>query len=106
MMGLGTWFDPTKFSLQTIKDNAALLKPETLDKISSIAVGEGHKLVKKNENDELRGKCDSAVVETNAHYPTDINVLLDAVRKVLFLLAALCTEAGVSGYRKFFYNFR
>lgn len=105
MMGIGEWDDKT-FSLQTIKDNVALLKPETLDKISTLVVSEGHKLVKKKDEDELRGRCDSFVLETNVHYPTDINLLLDAIRKVIFLTGMLCLKAGVPGWRKFADNFR
>ena len=104
MMGIGEWDDKT-FSLQTIKDNVVLLKPETLNKIGLLVIGEGHKLVKKKDEDELMGRCDSFVVETDVHYPTDINLLLDAMRKVIFLIAALCVEVGVSGWRKSSCNF-
>ena len=31
----------------------------------------------------LRGRCDSFVVETDVHYPTDVNLLWDAVRCLL-----------------------
>ncbi len=30
---------------------------------------------------KLKGRCDSFVLETDVHYPTDINLLLDAIRK-------------------------
>jgi len=105
MMGIGEWDEQT-FSLQTIKDNISLLKPETLDKISTLIVREGHKLVKKKDKNELRGRCDSFVLETNVHYPTDINLLLDAMRKVIFLVAHLCIRAGIPGWRKYTENFR
>jgi len=105
MMGIGEWDEQT-FSLQTIKDNISLLKPETLDKISTLIVREGHKLVKKKDKNELRGRCDSFVLETNVHYPTDINLLLDAMRKVIFLVAYLCVRAGIPGWRKYAENFR
>lgn len=105
MLGLGTWCDSTHFSLQTIKDNVTLLKVETINKINVIAVNAGHCLIKKSE-DELRGRCDSFVVETDVHYPTDINLLLDAMRKVIFLVAFLCAKACVSGWRKHADNFK
>ncbi len=105
MMGIGEWDDKKFFSLQTIKDNVALLKPETLNKINTLIVKAGHELVKKNGADELIGKCDSFVLETDVHYPTDINLLLDAMRKVIYLVAALCLDAGVAGWRKSNFNF-
>jgi len=105
MMGIGEW-DGQVFSLQTIKDNVALLKVETANKISTLTVREGHKQVKKKNKNELRARCDSFVNETNVHYPTDINVLLDAMRKVIFLVAYLCVRAGIPGWRKYSENFR
>ncbi len=47
------------------------------------------KISKKKGEEELRGRCDSFVVETNVHYPTDINLLLDAMRKIITLMHSL-----------------
>jgi len=106
MMGIGEWDEKT-FSLQTLKDNVSLLKPETLDKINVLVVGEGHKIVKKKDEEaSLKGKCDSFVLETDVHFPTDINVLLDAIRKIIFLVAALATKADLGGWRKYHDNFK
>lgn len=44
------------------------------------------------------------MLETDVHFPTDITLLLDAVRKVLTLVARLCIEAGIPGWRKWNYN--
>ena len=74
-------FNDTTYSLQTLKDNVRLLTPELLDEINQIVVAGGHALVKKND-EALRGRCDSFVVETDVHFPTDINLLLDAMRKI------------------------
>ena len=37
----------------------------------------------------LKGRCDSFVVETDVHYPTDINLLLDASARWCFSLVGL-----------------
>ena len=58
--------------------------------------------VKKNE--ALRGRCDSFVVETHVHYPTDINLLYDAVRKVIQLTAQLCDSHQLAGWRQYKHN--
>ena len=46
------------------------------------------------------------MAETDVHYPTDINLLLDAMRKVIVLIARLCMEVGVSEWRQGSYNIR
>jgi len=99
MLGHGMKDKDHEYKLQTLKDNVQLLTPELLDEINQLVVYEGHNLVKKNE-EELKGRCDSFVVETNVHYPTDINLLFDAIRKVITLTAVLCSILGISGWRQ------
>jgi len=92
------------YQLQTVKDNIGLLTPELLDEISQIAVKAGHHLVKKEGI--LKGRCDSFFLETNVHYPTDITLLFDAVRKAVTLMARECQKQGVSGWRQSPHNIR
>jgi IS5 family transposase len=99
-------FDDARYHYQTLKDNVSLFTPELLDQINQLVVGGGHVLVKKKENEALRGRCDSFVVETNVHYPTDINLLYDAMRKVITLTAKGCDLHGVSDWRQHQYNVR
>jgi IS5 family transposase len=103
MLGHGL-FDPTSYHYQTLKDNVTLFTPELLDKINQIVVDAGHELVKKKAGEVLRGRCDSFVVETDVHYPTDISLLFDASRKVIELSARLCAEQGLSDWRQHGYN--
>ncbi|OGA00512.1 MAG: transposase [Betaproteobacteria bacterium RBG_19FT_COMBO_58_11] len=105
MLGHGT-FDKEHYAFQTLKDNVMLLTPELLDKINQIVVPAGHALLKKKENEALRGRCDSFVVETHVHYPTDINLLYDAMRKVITLTAQWCAARGLSDWRQSAYNVR
>lgn len=77
------------YPLQTVKDNVSLLTPDVLDRINQCVVQHGHQLLGKGENESFHARCDSFVVETNVHYPTDINLLLDAMRKVITLMATL-----------------
>ena len=103
-----------KYSLQALKDNVSLFTPEILERINQIVVEAGHNLLKgkgkKNgKNGELNlksdstlklhGRCDSFVVETDVHFPTDINLLFDAFRKMVILISQLCGELGISGWR-------
>ena len=96
MLGHGIFDFEEKYRLQTIKDNVSLLTPEILIKINEVVVKSGHSMIKKKEEEKLVGRCDSFVVETNVHYPTDINLLFDAIRKTIQLISALCTVFKVS----------
>ena len=40
------------------------------------------------------------------HYPTDINLLLDAMRKVITLAAQWCERRGLTTWRQHAYNLR
>lgn len=105
MLGHGL-FDPASYHYQTLKDNVTLFTPELLDKINQIVVDAGHDLVKKKDGEVLRGRCDSFVVETDVHYPTDITLLFDATRKVIALSARLSADQGLSDWRQHAYNVR
>lgn len=105
MLGHADRFDKAPYHFQTIKDNVCLLAPELLEEINIIIVKAGHGLLgKKKESEVLRGRCDSFVVETDVHFPTDISLLYDAVRKVIQLTAKLSFDHGLSGWRQFTYN--
>lgn len=71
-----------------------------MDKINEEVVKYERNLVLK-KNEKIRGKCDSFIVETDVHYPTDINLLYDAVRKVITLISKLCSKLGMKGWRKY-----
>ena len=99
-------FDKTPYVFQTLKDNVGLLTPELLDEINQLVVDAGHVLVKKKADEALRGRCDSFVVETDVHFPTDINLLYDAMRKTITLTAQWCERLGRSDWRQYKYNIR
>lgn len=52
------------------------------------------------------GRCDSFVVETNVHYPTDINLLFDAMRKIITLTTDYAEMERLGGWRQSRYNVR
>ena len=105
MLGHGI-FDKVSYHFQTLKDNVGLFTPELLDKINQVVVRAGHAIVKKKGDEALRGRCDSFVVKTDVHYPTDINLLYDAMRKAIELTACLCESHGMSHWRQHAYNVR
>lgn len=103
MLGFGFTDDDKKYSLQALKDNVGLFTPEILDQINQVVVDAGQKLKKK---DNLTGRCDSFVVETNVHYPTDINLLYDAIRKIIQLTAEYAQITQIEGWRQSQFNVR
>jgi len=46
------------------------------------------------------------VVETDVHFPTDINLLLDAIRKVIEISAELSGTYNLPGWRQHLYHQR
>jgi len=106
MLGHGSLYDDYYYPLQTLKDNLSLFTPEILDRINLIVLEHGYQLIGKKKDEGVKASCDSFVVETDVHYPTDINLLFDAMRKVMVLIMALCDDLGVSGWRKGAYNIK
>jgi hypothetical protein len=61
---------------------------------------------KKKDEGKLNGRCDSFVVETNVHYPTDINLLYDSMRKVITLVAYFCILCTLTEWRQSSHNIK
>lgn len=106
MLGHGIRDEDQAYKLQTLKDNVSLFTPKILDEINQVVVRAGHRALKKKEGDALRGRCDSFVVETHVHFPTDINLLWDAIRKVVTLTADLSQAHGLTLWRQSQFNLR
>jgi transposase, IS5 family len=99
-------FDQT-YGLQTLKDNISLLTPDMLDSINQLVIHAGHELIAKGKRlGDLKARCDSFVVETDVHYPTDINLLLDAIRKTVFGIGLLCDDYGITEWRQYRHIFK
>lgn len=69
---------------QTLHDNLNLFTKEIADEINTLVVNFGHKHL-FSDAEPLHARCDSFVFETNVHFPTDLNLLKDSVRKILTL---------------------
>jgi hypothetical protein len=106
MLGHSDFADDKSWGVQTLKDNLRLFTPEILERINAVVVTAGHALLKKTPGEGLAARCDSFVVETDVHYPTDTNLLYDAVRQVIATSAGWCEEAGRSDWRQHADNVR
>jgi len=96
MMGLGV-YDQKRYPKSTIHDNVSSLSAATIEKISDLIVDEGHRLRPKAIE---KVRTDSYVLKKNIHYPTDANLLLDGIRKVIQLCAAMAQLVPLSGWRQ------
>ena len=101
IMGIHYQYKPGKeYSMQTIRDNMALLDEQTINEINQLVVEAGHRLVKKKRDLVLEVKADTYVFETNVHFPTDLGLLWDSGRKCIDILDKLRDAFGLEGWRK------
>jgi len=100
------WEDRYYYELQTLKDNVSLLTPDILDKINEIVVKAGHTLLGGKKKEELHTNTDSFVVKTDIHFPSDISLLYDSMRKSISLTFDICKKYNISGWRQNVYNIR
>jgi hypothetical protein len=45
IMGIGDWRDEPNFDWRCLRDNIALLSPDTIERLNHLIVGEGHRLI-------------------------------------------------------------
>ncbi len=96
--------EPIEFEYQNILDNVSLLDDETVRELNQIVVEMGHNVFKKKEEEPLRLKTDSFVVESNVHFPTDYNLLWDSARKCIDMITKFINKhLNLSGWRKLNY---
>jgi hypothetical protein len=91
-----------EFAYQRIIDNVSQIDEALLKAINQLVVDAGHELLKKKGQEEivLELKTDSYALETNVHFPTDLNLLWDSSRKCLDTVEALQEETSLMGWRK------
>ncbi len=88
------------FHQKTLSENVCHVDEALLAEINTIVVKAGRPLFKKKDDEPIRAKSDTYVLETNVHFPTDFNLLWDACRKCLVLLPRLARAHGLPGWRK------
>ncbi len=82
-------------------DKIFLLDDETVGELNELIVELGHGVFKKKEEEALRLKTDSFMVESNIHFLTDYNLLLDSSRKYLDMISYFINEySEIKGWRK------
>jgi len=108
MLGLPAtpWADESKqFGHQTLRDNVALLDDALLQQINARIAAAGREVFAKKGGAPLAAlevKVDTYVLETDVHFPTDLNLLWDAGRKCVELIVKYRDQFGYAlpGWRK------
>jgi IS5 family transposase len=100
MSGVDMFCDFDKLTgRQTIHDNVSLFTKEIANQVSKLSIDFGHRQLFPKCT-ELKTRCDSFVFLSNVHFPTDYNLLLDSVRKVLSICVATAKKQKLSGWRE------
>jgi IS5 family transposase len=96
--------DAKEFGHQTLRDNVALLDDELLQQINARIAAAGREVFAKKDGAPLAAlevKVDSYVLETDVHFPTDLNLLWDAGRKCVDWVEKFRRSGcSLSGWRK------
>ena len=95
--------DEKPFHYKTLSENICHVDEELLQQINAIVAQAGRAVFKKKEDgpaEPIFAKADSYVLETNIHFPTDLNLLWDAQRKCIDLAERLANGRQLEGWRK------
>jgi len=107
MLGHGMLDFETRYNRQTLNDNLRWFTSDVLNNINQIVVNAGLDLLNiKEVVKKSHSRCDSFVLETDVHFPTDINLLWDAVRKAMQISAKVANHLQIEGWRQTTYNIR
>ena len=97
--------DAKVFARQTLRDNGALLDDARLHQIHARSAAAGREVFATKGGAPLAAlavKVDPDVLETDVHFPTDLNLLWDAGRKCVDLIVKYRDRLGYAlpGWRK------
>lgn len=106
MLGHGCFDDDKRYGLQTLKDNLRLFTPMLMERINIEVIKAGYQLLDLDIHKLIRGRCDSFVLKTDVHFPTDINLLYDAIRVRIQLCVKWDRQYPLPGWRQHKFNLR
>ncbi len=96
VLGHGDFEPGGEYKRTTVIQNVNLLTPELIEEINLLIVKHGQQVAGHQEGDQLKTRCDSFVVETDVHYPTDLNLLYDCIRTLI----RECKKRNLKGWRQ------
>jgi hypothetical protein len=93
-----------RFHHQTLRDNVCLVDAPLLKQINALVAAAGREVFRSSPEPlaPLAIRVDTYVLETDVHFPTDLNLLFDAGRKCLDLIEKCRDQYGyeLPGWRK------
>lgn len=98
IMGIGPLEESKRYKYRRIHANMSKIRVSTIRQIFEMIVKEGHTLAPRAIE---AVRCDTFVVETNIHYPSDESLIVDGVRKLCLLGNGLSQETGRKGWRQY-----
>lgn len=105
IIGHGDFDNHKQYSLTAVKENSVLLTQDLVNEINTEIVQHGRKLIHPySTNTTISCRADSYVSRTNVHFPTDISLLNDAVRKVIEITGQSCKSNNIKGFRQYKHN--
>jgi hypothetical protein len=105
-LGHGPFDSDQDYRLQTLKDNLHLFTPDIMARINAEVIRAGYALLDLEVDGMMRGRCDSFVLKTDVHFPTDINLLYDAIRVLIRDCVHWSKDYSLPGWRQHRYNLR
>jgi len=106
MLGHSCFDADQRYCLQTLKDNVKLFTPKIMARINVEVIQAGYRLLDLDIHAMIRGRCDSFVLKTDVHFPTDINLLYDAIRTLIQRCAQWDKQQTLPGWRQHAHNLR
>jgi hypothetical protein len=106
MLGHGLFTSDKDYRLQTLKDNLTLFTPEIMARINVEVIRAGYQLLDIDIHHLIRGRCDSFVLKTDVHFPTDISLLYDAIRVLIRDCVYWSKDYELPEWRQHQYNLR
>jgi hypothetical protein len=104
MLGQGLFDEDKIYHLQTLKDNLKLFTPAIMARINAEVIQSGYELLDEAIHTLIRGRCDSFVLKTDVHFPTDISLLYDAIRTLIRVCVHWSNDYELPGWRQHQYN--
>ena len=103
ILGVDDILDNVWFKYNTIRNNVAHIKDATLKEINKVLAKHARKLFNGGKENKMHLKTDSYSLENNVHFPTDLNLTWDSIRKCIELVSRDKTLYELGGWRKYSY---
>jgi transposase, IS5 family len=100
ILGVDDIWHSISFKYNTVRDNISLVKDDTLYQINAIVANYGRRLHNNGKDKKMCLKTDSYVFESNVHFPTDLNLAWDCIRKCITMISEDEKLCRLGGWRK------